>query len=71
MELVVTGMGPERGAGLTPIVTALPLVGGAHSMVTVDCPTPCVDLPTRTLLGGPEAAHRNGTIVKLQDIILA
>ena len=36
VELVVTGMGPDRGAGLTPTVTALPLVGGAHSMVTVD-----------------------------------
>ena len=36
VELVVTGMGPDRGTGLTPIVTALPLVGGAHSMVTVD-----------------------------------
>ena len=54
VELVMTGMGPERGAGLTPIVTALPLVGGVHSMVTVDSPTPCVDLPILKLLGGPE-----------------
>ena len=53
LELVVAGMGPDRGAGLIPIVTAIPLVGGAHSMVTVDRPTPCVDLPTRKLLGGP------------------
>ena len=58
-------MGPDRGTGLTPIVTALPLVGGAHSMVTVDRPTPCVDLPTRTLLGGP-VIHREKNIFLLE-----
>ena len=58
MELVVTDMAPEKGAGVVPIVymTSFPPFGrGVHSMVTSDCPIPWMvgmESLRCTLLGG-------------------
>ena len=55
----MTGMAPEKGAGVVPIVYMTsfpPFGGGVHSMVTLDCPIPWMegmDLLRRTLVGGP------------------
>ncbi len=55
VELVVTGMAPDKGAGVVAIVymTFPPFGGGVHSMVTVDCSIPGVELICLTSLGGP------------------
>ena len=59
MELVVTDMAPDKGAGVVPIVympSFPPFGGGVHSMVTSDCPIPWMgemESLRRTLVGGP------------------
>ena len=54
VELVVTDMAPDEGAGVALIVymTFPALGGGVHSMVTVDSPILCLESLTLTLLGG-------------------
>ena len=61
VELVVTGMAPDEGAGVALIVyvTFPALGGGVHSMVTVDSPIPCVESLTLTLLGGAAEKENN------------
>ena len=51
----MSGMAPDKGAGVVPIVymTFPPFVGGVHSMVTLACSIPYTMLLTITSLGGP------------------
>ena len=51
----MSGMAPDKGAGVVPIVymTFLPFVGGVHSMVTFACSIPYTMLLTITSRGGP------------------
>ena len=61
VEVVVTGMGPDGGAGVAPIVYRTlfpPPMGGDHTMVTVASPIPCMELLTITSRGGPEEIGR-------------
>ena len=50
----MSGMAPDKGAGVVPIVymTFPPFVGGVHSMVTLACSIPYTMLLTITSLGG-------------------
>ena len=52
----MSGMAPDKGAGVVPIVymTFPPFVGGVHSMVTFACSIPYTMLLTITSLGGPK-----------------
>ena len=51
----MSGMAPDKGAGVVPIVymTFPPFVGGVHSMVTLACSIPYTMLLTTTSRGGP------------------
>ena len=51
----MSGMAPDKGAGVVPIVYMIfpPFVGGVHSIVTLACSIPYTMLLTITSRGGP------------------